>query len=104
MRQNGAWRTVTMTKKPMLPPDRVNQVWEKGQPIRGKDPDLYRRDAFGNELYKPSYGKQGPKSWEVDHIKPVSKDGSDNLRNLQPLQTDWNKEKGDKYPFKPKSS
>lgn len=85
-------------------PDRIDQIWEKGAPIRGKDPALYRRDAFGNEIYKPSLGKQGEKSWEVDHIKPVSKEGTDNLRNLQPLQTAANREKGDAYPFKPKSS
>jgi 5-methylcytosine-specific restriction endonuclease McrA len=87
-----------------ISPERIAQVWDKGEQIRGKDPDLYRRDAFGNEIYKPSFGKQGAKSWEVDHIKPVAKGGSDNLQNLQPLQTDANREKGDAYPFKPASS
>jgi 5-methylcytosine-specific restriction endonuclease McrA len=80
----------------------VDKVWDKGTPIRGKNPDTHRRDALGNELYKPSFGKQGEKSWEMDHIKPVNKGGSDSLKNLQPLQTEANREKADKYPFKPK--
>jgi len=32
-------------------------AWEKAQKVRGKSPELYRRDEAGNELYKPSYGK-----------------------------------------------
>jgi 5-methylcytosine-specific restriction endonuclease McrA len=92
-----------MSRKPATPPQRVEQVWQKGAPIRGKDPDLYRRDAFGNEIYKPSFGKGGEKSWEIDHIRPIAKDGSENLRNLQPLQTAANRAKGDTYPFNPKS-
>ena len=89
---------------PSLTPDRIDQVWDKGKPIPGKDRDLYRRDVYGNEMYKPSLGKQGDKSWEVDHIRPKAKGGSENLRNLQPLQTETNREKGDRYPFKPRSS
>lgn len=96
-----------MTKtpsRPPLPPERIDQVWEKGAPIPGKDPGLYRRDLYGSEIFKPSFGKQGPKSWEVDHTKPLAKGGSENLRNLQPVQTATNREKGDTYPFRPKTS
>jgi len=82
-------------------PERVEQVWQQGRKIPGKDPDLYRRDAAGNVLYKPSYGKDSEKGWEVDHKRPVDKDGTDNLRNLQPLQTDENREKSNRYPWKP---
>ncbi len=77
-------------------PDRVQEVWEKGKPIPGKDPALHRRDSEENVLYRYAYGKHGDMSWQVDHKVPVAKDGSDNLRNLQPLQSEANAEKGDK--------
>lgn len=82
-------------------PERVDEIWERGQKIRGKDPNLYRRDPAGNTIYKPSYGKDTEMGWEVDHKKPVDKGGTDNLKNLQPLQTDENREKSNQYPWKP---
>ena len=81
--------------------ERVQEVWERGEKIPGKDPDLYREDAAGNVIYRPSYGKNSEMGWEVDHKKPVDEGGTDNLRNLQPLQTEENKEKGKQYPWNP---
>jgi 5-methylcytosine-specific restriction endonuclease McrA len=78
--------------------ERVVEVWEQGKKIPGKDPDLYRKDEAGNAIYRPSYGKNTEMGWEVDHKKPVDKGGTDNLRNLQPLQTEENKKKSNQYP------
>ena len=75
-------------------------AWDKARPIRGKNPRLFRRDRLGNEIYKPAYGMQGPKSWEVDHSYPKSKGGTDSPRNLQAMQTRANRRKGDRYPYK----
>ncbi|MEM7241817.1 MAG: HNH endonuclease signature motif containing protein [Pseudomonadota bacterium] len=36
--------------------------------------------------------------WEVDHIVPKSKGGSNKRRNLQALQTEANRKKSDKIP------
>jgi 5-methylcytosine-specific restriction endonuclease McrA len=94
-----------MARKPGPPSNElIDKVWNKGTPIKGKNPEVHRRDAYGNPLHKPSFGKQGEKSWEIDHKVPIKKGGSDNLRNLQPLQTETNREKGDKYPFNPSTS
>lgn len=81
--------------------ERVDEIWERGQKIGSKDPNLYRRDTAGNVMYKPSYGKDTEMGWVVDHKKPVDKGGTDNLRNLQPLQTDENREKSNQYPWQP---
>ncbi|MEM9934019.1 MAG: HNH endonuclease [Bacteroidota bacterium] len=77
--------------------DRKDEVWEKGKKIRGKDPDLYRKDKLGNEIYYHSYGKNTDMGWEIDHSKPVSKGGTDHLNNLQPLNTKANRQKRNSY-------
>jgi len=86
----------------MASQEEIDAVWGKGKPIKGKDPDLYREDPYGNEIYKPSYGKQGEKSWEIDHKKPKAKGGSNAPKNKQPVQTDENRKKSDQYPYKKK--
>ncbi|GAL10936.1 hypothetical protein JCM19233_1921 [Vibrio astriarenae] len=74
-------------------------AWNAARPIRGKNPNKYRRDAYGNEIYKAAYGTKGAKGWEVDHKKPRSKGGSNSSRNLQALQTKTNRKKSNKYPY-----
>jgi hypothetical protein len=77
--------------------ERLNQIWDKGQPIEGKNPDLYRADKYGNTMYKPSYGKMSEMGWNVDHSKPQSLGGTDHLNNLQPMNSRANSSKGNKY-------
>lgn len=73
-----------------------DKVWKNAKTIRGKDKELYRKDPYGNELYYHSYGTNanGEKSWQIDHIKHQSRGGSDNIRNLQALQSKINMSKG----------
>ena len=77
----------------------LDQIFAKGQKIAGKNPDLYRRDPMGNEMYRHSYGKTSAMGWNVDHKHPVAKGGSDVMRNLQPMNSRANSRKGDKYPY-----
>lgn len=68
--------------------------WEHSKPIPGKDPNLFRKDPYGNQIYKGAYGMHGPQSWQIDHIIPQARGGSDAPRNLQALQSSINQSKG----------
>ena len=77
----------------------IASVWRKGRVIDGYDPSVYRRDMCGSAMRFSDYGKQTDYGWEVDHIRPVSRNGSDDLSNLQPLHWQNNRRKGDAYPW-----
>ena len=77
----------------------IDAVWNKAQTIKDKNPAIYRTDILGNMLYHGSFGKQTIMGWEIDHIKPVSKGGTDDIGNLRVLNSGANVKKGDTYPW-----
>lgn len=77
----------------------IDAVWKKGRIVTGKDPDTFRTDSCGALMRRDHYGDTSSSTgWEVDHIKPVAAGGGDELANLQPLQWENNRHKGDDYP------
>ena len=84
----------------------IDDVWEKGREIEGKDKDVYRLDAAGAIMKKDNRQANTQYGWEIDHIFPkkrlkdagIPEDKWDDLVNLRPLQADNNRKKGDDYP------
>ena len=75
-------------------------MWLKAKIVPGYNSALYRKDCCGRFIKKSDYGNIYSKyGWEVDHIRPVARGGSDHIDNLQALQWELNRSKGDTYPW-----
>lgn len=86
------------TKKSFLEKE-IDAVWEKAAKQPNNNPDVFRKDYAGAWIRREDYGKRNmPYGWEIDHLKPLAKDGTHDLDNLYPVHWRNNESKGDDYP------
>jgi hypothetical protein len=72
------------------------RIWQKAKIIPGVDSSIWRKDECNAWIFFDGYGNRTSDfGWEIDHIRPVSKGGSNELGNLRPLQWENNAAKQD---------
>ncbi|TAJ07882.1 MAG: HNH endonuclease [Nitrospirae bacterium] len=76
----------------------IEAVWRKARAVAGYDSNQWRVDQCGVWINRAAYGTVSQYGWEIDHAFPVSRGGTDDLANLQPLHWQNNRGKGDDYP------
>jgi CRISPR/Cas system Type II protein with McrA/HNH and RuvC-like nuclease domain len=82
----------------MFDEKKIEQVWSKASVVSNNDPNIWRKDYAGAWIKRDQYELENEYGWKIDHIKPLSKEGSDELSNLLPLQLSNNLSKGDDFP------
>ena len=72
--------------------EEIQKIWEKATVVVGYNPNLWRKDQCGAWIYRHYYGAASlgelhtSYKWQIDHIKPESKGGTDVVSNARPLQ------------------
>ena len=83
-------------------PAELDLIWLKAQKISDDhDANGYRKDSAGAWIKRSMRGDRSSETnfgWEVDHIKPKSDGGTNDISNLRPLHWMNNLSKSDNYP------
>ena len=76
--------------------EQKSAVWNKAQIVGTNDPNVFRKDECGAWIKWSEYGNRNSEyGWEIDHIMPKSRGGSDSAANLRPLHWENNASKSD---------
>lgn len=73
----------------------LSAIWNKALVDPNNDPNVFRKDVYGASMQWNQYGQTSKYGWEVDHIVPLARGGTEDLRNLQPLYWENNRRKSD---------
>lgn len=69
------------------PEEVIQEVWEKGHTVQNNDSKKWRKDDCEAWIHRLAYGDRNSQyGWEIDHITPEPKGGTDDPSNLRPLQ------------------
>lgn len=79
--------------------EKILAVWNKAVEVTGYDSRIWRKDFAGAWIRYDHFGMKDTYGWQIDHRRPLSEGGTDELTNWLPMQWENNLEKSDDYPY-----
>lgn len=74
-------------------------IWNKATTVEGFDETKYRKDPAGAFIEWDKYGDHHSiYGWDIDHVYPKAKGGTDMFGNLRAMNWQNNESKGIDYP------
>jgi hypothetical protein len=73
-------------------------VWNKAHIEEGYDPNVWRMDFAGAWIKKDLLDSAKINGWLITPYKPISKGGTDDIKNLLPMNINNSLKKGDNFP------
>jgi hypothetical protein len=78
--------------------DKILTVWQNAKIVENLDATVWRKDACDAWINWNEFGKESAYGWEIDHVLPVCKNGTDNTINLRAMHWKNNRCKSDDFP------
>lgn len=74
------------------------EAWEKAKPVKGVNPNIWRKDFAGAWIRKLDYGQRSMYGWSADTIRPISQGGETEENNLVAMHWKNRASKANNYP------
>ncbi len=84
---------------------KLKEIWNKAPKCKCSDEDCHPNNhrlcylCKQTILFGAYWQENSNYAWDVDHIKPISRGGSNDIFNLMPCCIECNRKKGNKQSF-----
>ena len=83
----------------VLDSNKIEEIWSKATEVSGYDSSRWRKDFAGAWIQREQYGLPTEFGWEIFHLIPMSKGGSNDVDNLLPIHRQNNLRRANDYPI-----
>ena len=69
----------------ILDSTKIQEIWNKAAEVSGYDSSRWRKHFAGAWIHRDQYGLPTEFGWDIFHLIPASKGGTNDIDNLLPI-------------------